>query len=350
MNERDLTRILTEHVADVCFPDEAVRRIRMAVKEEKPVKKKRSLAIALVMALLLLAGVAVAAGTGLLEYLSQNFGQTALPEAADVIQPGMILTENDYAFYRVVETAYDGYSATILVEISPKDEETLLLPLAYSPGVPADWLIDGVEPELTIADYAAANGYTMVTTDVTLGSEYGIMRYHEWIDGRIKQLITLDMTGEYLPLTLHCHAAIVTVESNFPNQSFSCTTVPLELTASGICWQVSSDQVFDLDAYGIRIEGISAVGTVLQTYYTISYTCTGDGDLPLCLWQLRNADGTALPLGRLGSPGQVFGEMGRYCTVSLHYSALETAPDSLILQISNTFGDIETSECIFTFK
>jgi len=61
MTERDLTRVLTQSVQDVHLSDEARRAIRLAAKEEQPVKMKKFVAIVLAVMLMLSATVAVAA-------------------------------------------------------------------------------------------------------------------------------------------------------------------------------------------------------------------------------------------------------------------------------------------------
>lgn len=61
MTERDLQRVLTQSVQDVHLSDEARRQIRLAAKEERPVRMKKFVAIALAMLMLLTTTAAMAA-------------------------------------------------------------------------------------------------------------------------------------------------------------------------------------------------------------------------------------------------------------------------------------------------
>lgn len=61
MTERDLQRVLTQSVQDVRLSDEARRQIRLAAKEERPMRMKKFVAIALAMLMLLTTTAAMAA-------------------------------------------------------------------------------------------------------------------------------------------------------------------------------------------------------------------------------------------------------------------------------------------------
>ncbi len=74
MTERDLQRVLNESVQGVHLSDAARRSIRQATKEERAVKMKKYMAIALALVLALSATAAVAAELGLFDYLTQKNG------------------------------------------------------------------------------------------------------------------------------------------------------------------------------------------------------------------------------------------------------------------------------------
>ena len=160
MTERDLERILKESVQDVHLSDAARRAIRQATKEERPVRSKKFVAIVLAVMLALSASVGIAEELGLFDFLSRMIDQTVLPEANNMIKTDIVLSETQHAVYHVSQAAYDGKSAAIMVDITPKREDILLLDETWSPD---EDLMAWLKPEMegskqTIAEYAAENG------------------------------------------------------------------------------------------------------------------------------------------------------------------------------------------------
>ena len=342
MNERDLTRVLTEHVADVRLPDEAVRRIRMAVKEEKPVKKKMNVALALVMAMLLLASVAVAAGMGMLDFLSWKMGQSVLPGAEEIVLSDVTRGETEHVTYVVKQAVYDGRSVSLMVEMRPKDEGTLLLPEAWDIDLPYGALAYDTEAEMmadprTIAEYAADNGYTRIIEGyVGFDLDSDVMGVDEWQDNTVTVVYSLNADGDTLTLPI-----VYGAFDKVTDQSWQATD-ELLLTASAPLWQVSSEESFDLPEYGVRIDGVRITGTALQSYWEVFYTVTDvekaqNGGFRV---EMLDAAGNMLPRGVLGVGGSGLAQHdGDELVWHGGFGASAEAPAQLILRIRSFAGD-----------
>lgn len=343
MNERDLTRVLTEHVADVRLPDEAVRHIRMAAKEEKPVKKKMTLAIALVTVMMLLASVAVAAGTGMFDMLSLTIGHTVLPGAEEIVQSGLAVAETEYATIHVRQAAYDGQSALIMAEAVPTGDSYLLLEETVCPEEDRIALLmpDAENAEQTIAEYAAENGLTMII--VTMRQSYPVdsMEITDWNGGKLTLVKSFNASEDVIPMTLTFSAFPYEQAANY-DEVVSAAQVEISLTASMPLWQVSSEETFDLPDYGVRIDGMRITGTVLQSYWEVRYTVTDidkvrNGGLRM---DILAADGSQPPRGVLGVGG---------CGLAQHegdeliwhggFGASAEAPVQLTIRVRNDAGD-----------
>ena len=133
MTERDLERVLHESVQDVHLSDAARRSIRLATKEERPVKMKKIVSIALAVVLMLSATIAVAEELGLFDFLARMMGQTVLPKANELVQSDVAYGETDDVVFTVKQAVYDGKSVSLLVEIRAKDEGTFLIPYGWTP-------------------------------------------------------------------------------------------------------------------------------------------------------------------------------------------------------------------------
>ena len=306
MTERDLTRVLTEHVADVRLPDEAVRHIRMAVKEEKPVKKKMNVALALVMAMLLLAGVAVAAGTGMLDFLDRRMGQTVLPGAEEIVQSDIVFAETEYASFHVRQAAYDGQSALIMVEAVPAGDSFLLLEETVCPEEDRIALLmpDAQNGEQTIAEYAAENGLTMIIVTMRQSYPADSMEITDWNDGRQTLMRSFNATEDVLSMTLTFNAFPYEQAAQY-DEVVSRAAVDISLTAAAPLWQVSSGETFDLPEFGVRIDGVRVTGTVLQSYWEVFYTVTDVDKVQASGFRvdMLDAQGNQPPRGVLGVGG-----------------------------------------------
>lgn len=352
MTERDLTRVLTEHVADVHLPDEALRRIRMAAKEVKPVKKKMSLALALMMILMLLASVAVAAEMGIFDFLSRKMGQTVLPEATQTVQTNVAHGETEHVVFDVTQAVYDGKSVSLMVEMRAKDEQTLLLPEAWDPDLPYGALACGTDGEAlqdsrTIAEYAQDNGYTRILEGyIGFDLNSDVSGVDEWKDNVITVMYSLNAEGDVLNLPFTYAAS-----DKVTGESWQAAD-ELVLTAAAPLWQVSSVQTFDLPEYGIRIEGLTVTGTVLQSYWEARFVITDAAKADGFHWfDLLSAEGEALPRGVLGMGGsKTPTDIDEQRIWHGGFGAVADAPAQLMLQVKDVDGVIEPVQLIFDLR
>lgn len=295
-------------------------------------KMKKFAAIALAMLLVLTASVGIAEELGLFDLLAKVMGQTVLPEANELVKTDMAFAETEHATYHVRQAVYDGKCAAIMVDIQPKREDILLLDETWWPEEDlAAWLM----PELgdstqTIAEYAAEKGMTII---------YAVMRQEpmdecavidDWNNGTLSLLRSFNAEEETLPLTF-----TFTTFPYMPDGTYlpSSDTAQFTLTASTPLWTVSSEESIDLPDYGVRIDGVTVTGTVLQSYYTIHFTVTdvekaGPGWSP----DVIAVDGQQPARGVLGvGGGPNVKEVGQQLTRTGGFGALEQAPAQLTL-------------------
>ena len=331
MTERDLQRVLTQSVQDVHLSDAARRSIRLATKEEKPVRSKKIVALVLVLMLALSASVGIAAELGMFDYLARTFGQDVLPGANDLIREDVASGENDYATYRIKQAVYDGKSVALFTEIRPKDEHTLILSDGWSVDDPYGWLAYDTEEEAmadprTIAEYAADSGMTrLVDVSVEIGNDsFGS---DEWRDNVLTILYSARAEGDNLVLPIEYCA--------YDYATDTAQRVKDEITLKAVkpLWTVSSQETFDLPEFGIRVDGVTITGTVLQSYWTLDYTVT-DLEKAQEAWNpdLLDMEGNYLPTGALGGGGgSLATELGQQLTWDSTFGAMENPPEQLLL-------------------
>ncbi|MDD6051889.1 MAG: hypothetical protein PUC00_11580, partial [Clostridiales bacterium] len=98
-------------------------------------------------------------------------------------------------------------------------------------------------------------------------------------------------------------------------------------------WTVSSQETFDLPEFGIRVDGVTITGTVLQSYWTLDYTVT-DLEKARGAWNpnLLDMEGNYLPTGALGGGGGLLAtEVGQRLTWNDTFGAMENPPEQLLL-------------------
>ncbi|MDD6050035.1 MAG: hypothetical protein PUC00_01985, partial [Clostridiales bacterium] len=274
MTERDLQRVLTQSVQDVHLSDAARRRIRLATKEERTMNGKKLIGIVLALVLALTASVGIAAELGMFDYLSRKFGQDVLPGANNLIREDMASGENDYATYHIKQAVYDGKSVSLFTEIRPKDEHTLLLNEGWDMDMPYAALAEATEEAVladsrSIAEYAAENGMThIVEVSVNLLGDVGWSGSSEWHSNVVTLLTSAPMEGDTVQLPLEYFAY------DYTTDTAQRVKDEIALKAVKPLWTVSSQETFDLPEFGIRVDGVTITGTVLQSYWTLDYTVT----------------------------------------------------------------------------
>ena len=355
MTERDLERVLTQSVQDVHLSDAARRNIRLATKEERPVKMKKFVAIALAVVLMLSASIAVAEELGLFDFLARKMGQTMLPGANELVQSDVAYGETDDVTFTVKQAVYDGKSASLLVEMRAKDEKTFLVPDGWTLDDRYGALAYDTEAEMlddprTIAEYAAENHYSrFLNVSVEFPHHLGdVAGIDEWRNNVLTVIYSLNAEGDELVLPLEyftCNMAY-TDSQRVPDQ--------ITLAACDPLWTVSSDETFDVPNFGIRIDGVTIIGTPLQSYFYIDYTVTSYQQHNSFGWNadLVNMDKEYLPRGVLGTGGTnhkggtgmgMARWGGQHMTWYDTFGAMEQPPTELMILLRN-WDDFDLNE------
>ncbi len=341
MTERDLERVLTQSVQDMHLSDAARRHIRQATREKEanPVKMKKFVAIALAMVLALSATVAVATELGMFDFLARMMGQEVLPEAHELLKSDVAYGETEHVTYTVKQAVYDGKSVSMLVEMQAKDEETFLLGRNWHPDAPISQFIDGLDNDpRTVAQYAADNGYTrLVEATVDNGDTYHSIE--EWNNNVLTLLCTYNIEAEEVTLNL---------AYSEDDYGTNMQRIPFEITLKACepLWTVKSEQSFDVPNFGIRIDGVTVIGTPLQSYFYIDYTVTSYQQHNSFGWNadLVGMDKEYLPRGVLGTGGTNheggtgMGQArwgGQHMTWYDSFGAMETPPTELMILLRN---------------
>ena len=341
MTERDLERILRESVQDVRLSDAARRHIRQATKEERPVKMKKFVAIALAAMLMLTATLGIAEELGMFDFLYRRMRQEVLPEAHELLKSDVACGETDVVTYTVKQAVYDGQSVSLLVEMRAKDEETFLLGSAWRLDEPIrhyQHFTVGIDPndKRTIAEYAAEKSYTRFVEPSLAFVGYGWSTMEEWVDNTLTVLYSFPAEGDTLTLPIeYCSCEHSTTErGNFQRVP---DTITLKANTKPL-WEVSSNESFDAPGFGVRIDSVSITGTVVQSYWTINYTVT-DVDIAYNLgwnFNLLDMDKEYLPRGVLGGGGgDLPSENGQQLTCTGTFAATEQPPEQLMILLRN---------------
>ena len=343
MTERDLTRVLHERVQDVHLSDEARRAIRLAAKEERPVKMKKFVAIALAIVLVLSTTVAVAAELGMFDFLARKMGQEVLPGATNLVQTNVANGETDAVTYTVKQAVYDGKAVALLVEMRAKDENTFLMGQAWSPDDQIGWyqhLMEGIDPndERSFAQYAAENGYTRFVDPSVKIDTSDCSAIEEWNNNVLTTLYSFDAEGDEVVLPLEYFSRTYTYDTAYHLDEPQRVQDSITLKAAEPLWQVSSSESFDAPGFGVRVDGVTITGTAVQSYFTIHYTITDVEKAAGFGWNFNLVDMNKeyLPRGVLGMGGDPMPtENGQQLTHTSSFAAMETPPEQLMILLRN---------------
>ena len=338
MTERELQRVLHQSVEDVHLSDEARRAIRLAAKEERPVKMKKFVAIALAMMLMLSTTVAVAEELGLFDFLQKTMGQAVLPGANELVKSDIAHGETEYVTYTIKQAVYDGQSVSLLVEMKAKDEETFLMGPGWWTEDPIGSYLYATEEEAraekrTVAQYAADNGYTRIvepSVEINMGDYSGI---DEWKDNVLTVLLSFNAQGDELVLPLEYFAYDHT-ENKSQRVKDSIT---LKANTKSL-WTVSSSESFNAPGFGVRVDGVTITGTAVQSYWTIHYTVTDLDKINSLGWNLNlvDMDKQYIKGGVLGGGGGALPtENGQQLTYTGAFKAMEQPPEQLMILLRN---------------
>ena len=343
MTERDLERILHQSVQDVHLSDEARRRIRLSAKEERPVRMKKFVAIALALVLMLTTTAAVAAELGLFDFLQKTMGQTVLPGANELVQTDVAYGETDAVIYTIKEAVYDGKAVALLVEMQAKDKETMLMGSIWSPDEQIGWyesFMEGIEAndERTFIQYAAENGYTRFASAslrIDAGDESQI---EHWNNNVLTVLYSFSAEGDELKLPIEFRSRTYTYDTTYHMDELQHIPDEITLKAAEPLWQVSSSESFDAPGFGIRVDSVTITGTPVQSYWTISYTVTDAETAHNTPWNANivDMDKQYIDGGALGMGGSAMPEYnGQQLTYTGAINAMETPPTELMILLRN---------------
>ncbi|MBE5810663.1 MAG: DUF4179 domain-containing protein [Clostridiales bacterium] len=343
MTERDLERVLHESVQDVHLSDAARRRIRLATKEERPVRMKKFVAIVLAVVLMLTTTAAVAAELGLFDFLQKTMGQSVLPGANELVQTNVAYGETDDVTFTVKQAVYDGKSVSLLVEMRAKDEETMLMGSIWSPDEQIGWyesFMEGVEAndERTFVQYSAENGYTRfasASVRINAGDESQI---EHWNNNVLTVLYSFSAEGDELALPFEFRSRTYTYDTTYHMDELQRISDEITLTACEPLWTVSSKQSFDAPGFGIRVDGVTITGTPVQSYWTISYTVTDVETARNTPWNANIVDMEKKYIdgGALGMGGSAMPEYnGQQLTYTGAINAMEQPPTELMILLRN---------------
>lgn len=269
--------VVQEHI------DKAIMEVHnMNQKHRKPMLA----VIVAVAAVLVLAGTAVAAGIrwGALDFFTAGvFHGETLPEAqamlqTDIRQEGGV---TDWAVFTVREALCDGRYAWLVFDVTPTDEETLLVSNGMSPQAAANNYASELPGDMTVAQWAEANGYTRIM-EVTItqqksqsGNRYEPARssWHTEKNGALTFMYRMRCASE-----------------DDAGQGFTCTVMPrwtagydsfvpqtAQLTValeyvSATLWTASWKGEMPIPDSEIVVEEVTLTGTAVGVYSEIIFS------------------------------------------------------------------------------
>lgn len=267
VSREEARRILERQVSAVEWEPQNTRAVLRRIREEeKTMKKRMPVGLAAALAMLLLAGLAVAAGLPqILDSIRRSVGDVTLPEAQDRIAAIGATAESEGILFTVTEALYDGYGAYIMVEARPRDAHTLLVPISAEPDERAVNVVDTLAEDdaTTLAEYAAANGYTkIVCADATPRDKGESASVATWHDGVLTLGVSFAAAGEELHVDMTC----VYAPCGGEQVGSGHVQIPLTLTAMEPLWTAAITEGVDCPELGLRVEKMTVTGTALSVY------------------------------------------------------------------------------------
>lgn len=269
---------------------------RIAGKEQPVMKKKMSVALvlALVLCLLMAAAVAAAHRAGLLDFVGR-YSNSYVPEDAQAyVQTDVATMENELVTATVRVMYYDGKVARMVVDVTPKADNILLLGEGMYPEDP--WenmkLIPGGEENQdrrSVAQVYQEGGYEAAyavsvglwPVDENTLSTGGVMDYYGNEDGTltIYQQEAYENAPEELAARLRVLVipweAPLTVDSNPLYEQRMDLNQLLHLTQTAAATEMYlCTQPVELPSVGVRIDGLLIEVKPQELYATLDFTVT----------------------------------------------------------------------------
>lgn len=151
------------------FREKIGEAIDRAAAGKTAVRRKGPALLAAVLLLMMIAGAALAAGMGLVEFINER-GGFLLPEARELVESDLGTVENEYLTLTVEEALYDGQSVLVQMLITPKHpEKYVLYNVEYGEDRQADAFIYETDEEMDVVRaVGSADGRTLLQYDVSL--------------------------------------------------------------------------------------------------------------------------------------------------------------------------------------
>lgn len=255
--------------------------LRARQKEEPQMKKKLSVGLVLVLALVLMSvtGLAAAGLWGVIDFTGL-YGTKLLDSAADTVQTGIPQQggKGEYTSFTLREAICDGQAAYMVFDVTPADAHTLLIAWDFTLEDSAANFENGAPEEMTIAEYAAANGYTRVL-QVSVSERYDEDGEAGFIissgeDRLTENGITLSVIAEgTLSGTTEMIFDLWVIDAE-SGERLELVPLTATLQADAPLWSASSHTPVDYPEAGIRIDSVEMTGTVMGIYTSINFTVT----------------------------------------------------------------------------
>ena len=300
MKREELSQALHRQMEGVQVSPQLRRRALAAArgKEEKPIMKKKlsaALAAALIIAALSAVALAAAGRAGILDFLSRYQGAYIPDNAGDFIESDVATLEEDALTIRVRELYYDGRTARMTVDVTPKDAKTLLLGTDCSMldswqslAQPMDGSWDDADTR-TVLDVYRAGGYTSAyrislwTSEAATGRADSAMDYTLGEDGTLtvylEQSYDSDLPGRDIALVVDAipfadpEGDILDFDARrTASRELTMTAARAEPTAQAQAEVYVNAAPIVYESVGVRVDSVRIEVKPLELYATVEYT------------------------------------------------------------------------------
>ena len=300
MKREELSHALHRQMEGVQVSPQLRRQTLAAArgKEEKPIMKRKlsaALVAALIIAALSAVALAAAGHAGILDFLSRYQGAYIPDNAGDFIESDVATLEEGALTVTVRELYYDGRTARMTVDVTPKDAETLLLGTDCSMldswqnlAQPMNAAWDDADTR-TVLDVYRAGGYTSAyrislwTSEAAAGSADGAMDYTLGEDGTLtvylEQSYDSDLPEREIALVVDTipfadpEGDMLDFDARQTiSQQLTMTAARAEPTAQAQAEVYVSAEPIVYESIGVRVDSVRIEVKPLELYATIEYT------------------------------------------------------------------------------
>lgn len=312
MKREELTRRLHEETACVHASPALRQRALLAAqgKERTYMKKKISLAAAFALIAVMLCAVALAAANrwGMLDFVNRYAGDHYIPEdAQSYVQSDVLTLENEMVTVNIRELYYDGRTSRMIVDVTPKGENVLIVGEDVSMDDPFinlthEYVMDGENDMRSVYQVIEDEGYEQVykvnaymnLKDVENGTSSGSMDYILSDDGTLTIYVQDEYVQDLPQRDVIVSAIIMPYDQPLTPQSYAnyeARTVleaPCTLTAAVNAAGEPAAEDAVADAYvnvepieyasiGVRVDRVLIQVKPHELYATIDMTVTDEG-------------------------------------------------------------------------